>query len=69
METVTQIWPEPFGIHRLCCGLAPVDELLLAHALRLAARDARPQFETLLREMLPCDARDIFYARAHGLYD
>ncbi len=69
METVTQIWPEPFGIHRPCCGLASVDEMLLADAVRLAARDARPQFEVLLREMLTGDARHIFFARAQGLYD
>lgn len=69
METVTQIWPEPFAIHRPCCGLASVDELLLADAVRLAARDARPQFEILLREMLSPDAREIFFCRAQGLYD
>lgn len=69
METVTQIWPEPFGIYRPCCGLASVDELLLAETVRLAARDARPQFETLLREMLPTDAREMLFSRAQGLYD
>lgn len=69
METVTQIWPEPFAIHRPCCGFASLDELLLADAIRVAARDDRPQFEMLLREMLPGDARNIFYARAQGLHD
>lgn len=69
METVTQIWPEPFAIHRPCCGLASLDELLLADAIRVAARDDRPQFEMLLREMLPGDARNIFYARAQRLHD
>ena len=69
METVTQIWPEPFAIHRPCCGLASVDELLLVAAIRVAASGDRPKFEMLLKEMLPGDARHIFYARAEGLYD
>lgn len=69
METVSQIWPEPFAIHRPCCGLASVDELVLAGAIRVAASGDRPQFETLLREMLSGDARHIFYMRAQGLYD
>jgi hypothetical protein len=69
METVTQIWPEPLGIHRPCCGLASVDELLLADAVRLAAHGDRPQFDILLREMLSNDAREIFFSRAQGLYD
>ena len=25
MDTVAQIWPEPLGIYRPCCGLASVD--------------------------------------------
>jgi hypothetical protein len=69
METVTQIWPEPFAIHRPCCGLASVDELLLAEAIRLAACNARPQFEILLREMLSSDAREMLFSRAQCLYD
>ena len=69
METVSQIWPEPFAIYRPCCGLASVDELVLAGAIRVAASGDRPQFETLLREMLSGDARHIFYGRAQGLYD
>jgi hypothetical protein len=68
METVTQIWPEPFGIHRLCCGLASVDERLLADATRLAAANQRAGFESLLHEMLTGDARQILFARAQGLY-
>lgn len=68
METVAQIWPEPLVIHRPCCGLASVDELLLTDSIRLAACDARPQFENLLREMLPDDARHIFFSRANALY-
>jgi hypothetical protein len=69
METVTAIWPEPFGIHRPCCGLASVDELLLADAVRLAVRNAHPQFELLLREMLSNDAREMLFSRAQGLYE
>jgi hypothetical protein len=69
METVTQIWPEPFAIHRPCCGLPSVDELLLAETVRLAACKARPQFEILLREMLSSDAREMLFSRAQCLYD
>jgi hypothetical protein len=69
METVTQIWPEPFAIHRPCCGLASVDELLLADSIRVAACNDRPKFDALLYEMLPCEARDILFARAQCLYD
>jgi hypothetical protein len=69
METVTQIWPEPFAIHRPCCGLASVDELLLADSIRVAAHKDRPKLDALLHEMLPCEARDILFARAQCLYD
>lgn len=69
MDTVAQIWPEPLGIHRPCCGLASVDERVLTDAIRLAAADARPQFEVLLREMLPEDARRIFFSLAQSLYE
>ncbi len=69
METVTQIWPEPFGIHRPCCSRASVDELLLADATRFARSNDRAGFDSLLHEMLASDARQIFFLRAQGLYD
>jgi hypothetical protein len=68
MEAVTQVWPEPFGIHRPCCPTASLDEGVLIHSIQLAALDARPQFENLLREMLSEDARDLLFARAKHLY-
>ncbi len=69
METVTQIWPEPFSIHRPCCPTASIDEALLVNAVRLVNLDARPEFEALLQEMIPREARDLLFARACGLYD
>jgi hypothetical protein len=69
METVTQIWPEPFGIHRPCCGLASVDELLLADASRFAGYNDQAGFDGLLHEMLASDARQLFFVRAQGLYN
>lgn len=67
MEVVTQIWPEPFSIFRPCCGGASVDEILLVQAIGLANAQKRPQFETLLKEMLPDEALDLFFARATAL--
>lgn len=68
METVTQIWPEPFAIHRPCCGMASIDEALLAHAIRLAVSGQCRAFEMLLKEMLLGDARTLFFTRARALY-
>jgi hypothetical protein len=68
METVTFIWPEPFGLHRPCCGVASVDEILFANSVKLAVNDHRLQFDRLLHEMLADEARDFFFARAQALY-
>lgn len=68
METVTQVWPEPFAIHRPCCPTASLDESVLLRAIQYAAGNARPQFEELLREMLPEDARNMVFIRARFLY-
>jgi hypothetical protein len=68
MEVVTAIWPEPFAIYRLCCASVSLDEGLLARAIELAAANARPQFDELLREMLSEDARNMLLFRARFLY-
>ncbi len=68
MDVVQQIWPEPFGIHRPCCPNASIDEALLSRALQYARADARLAFDTLLREMLGNEARDLLYVRARLLY-
>jgi hypothetical protein len=68
MEAVTQVWPEPFAIHRPCCPTASLDEGVLVHFVQLAALNARPQFDDLLREMLSEDARGLLFARARHLY-
>lgn len=68
MDAVQQVWPEPFLVHRPCCGVASVDELLLARLVSLAARDARPQFDELLSDMLDQDARSLIFGRAQMIY-
>lgn len=68
METVTQVWPEPFAIHRPCCPNASLDESILVRAVQYAAANVRPQFEELLCEMLPEDARNMIFMRARFLY-
>lgn len=67
MEVVTQIWPQPFAIFKPCCGGASVDEMVLIQAIDLANVETRPEFETLLKEMLPDEALDLFFARANAL--
>ena len=69
MEAVTQSWPDPFAIHRPCCPTASIDEALLAEAVQLAGQDARPEFDMLLRDMLPCEARNLLFTRAKLLYE
>jgi hypothetical protein len=68
MEVVTAVWPEPFAIHRPCCASLSLDEGLLVRAIDLAAANARPQFDELLREMLSDDARNMLFIRARFLY-
>jgi hypothetical protein len=68
MEVVTVTWPEPLAIYPPCCGNVSLDEGLLARAIELAATNARPQFDELMREMLPEDARNMLFIRARQLY-
>lgn len=67
METLMQIWPEPFALHRPCCATLSVDEMVLVQVLRWASVRNRPQFERLLYEMLSDDARDLLFAQAAAL--
>lgn len=68
MVAVVHAWPEPFVVHRMCCGSPSLDEGILLRALQLAATGARPQFDALLHEMLSEDARTVIFARASSLY-
>jgi hypothetical protein len=68
MEVVTLCWPEPFAIFRPCCPGVSLDEGLLARTIQLAARNARPEFDELLREMLAEDSRNMIFIRARFLY-
>lgn len=67
METMTQVWPEPFGLHRPCCATPSIDEMVMVQALRWAELRNRPQFERLLLEMLGDDARDMLFSQATAL--
>jgi len=68
MVAVVHVWPEPFAVHRMCCATPSLDEGILLRAVELAAMGARPQFDALLFEMLPDDARNLVFARASCLY-
>lgn len=68
MDAVQQVWPEPFTVHRPCCGVASVDESLLVRLVALAAEGLRPQFDELLSDMLNQDARTLIFGRAQMLY-
>ncbi|MBL0923606.1 MAG: addiction module antidote protein [Sphingomonadaceae bacterium] len=68
MEVVMAVWPDPFVLFPPCCAAVSVDEGLLARAVELAVGNARPQFDELLREMLPEDARNTLFIRARQLY-
>lgn len=68
METVSQIWPEPFVIHRPCCANASIDEGVLASAICFAAAGNGRAFEMLLKEMLSGEARAQLFERARALY-
>lgn len=68
MNAVQQTWPDPFAVHRPCCPAASVDEMLLVAMVRLAVVGARPAFDTLLSDMLGCEARDLLFSRAASLY-
>ena len=51
-ETIGFAWPEKFQIGRPCCSQTTPDEIWLAAALRLAAGNNRPAFDSLSCEML-----------------
>jgi hypothetical protein len=66
METLQQIWPQAFAIHRPCCGVASLDEALLAQMVQLGSIDARPAFDALLQEMICSDHRNLLYMRVRN---
>ena len=68
MATIDYVWPERFEVGRPCCPCAGLDETLLIHAIKLAALNARPQFDDMLREMLSEDARNTLFIHARCLY-
>ncbi len=67
MEAVQQAWPQPFAIHRPCCCLASIDEILLAQITRLGATRNRVGFDILLKEIIGEDGRNLIYARSSQL--
>lgn len=68
MVAVVHVWPEPFAVHRTCCPTPSLDEGVLIRALQYAASHARPEFDALLCDMLPDDARNVIFVRASSLY-
>lgn len=65
-ETIGFAWPEPFQIGRPCCSLTTPDEIWLIAAIRLAACENRPGFDSLSCEMIGGDARDRIYNDLRG---
>ena len=57
-ETIGFAWAEPFQIGRPCCSQTTPDEIWLVAALRLAAGNNRPAFDSLSCEMLGDSERE-----------
>tara|TARA_R110002110_G_scaffold542_6_gene2081 strand:+ start:2215 stop:2700 length:486 start_codon:yes stop_codon:yes gene_type:complete len=57
-ETIGFAWSEPFQIGRPCCSRTTPDEIWLVAALRLAAGNNRPGFDSLSCEMLGDSERE-----------
>lgn len=57
-ETIGFAWAEPFQIGRPCCSRTTPDEIWLVAALRLAAGNNRPAFDSLSCEMLGDSERE-----------
>ena len=60
-ETIGFAWPDPFQIGRPCCSQVTPDEILLLAAMRMAAGDNRPGFDSLTFEMIGDSERDRIY--------
>ena len=60
-ETIGFAWPYPFQIGRPCCSQVTPDEILLLAAMRMAAGDNRPGFDSLTCEMIGDSERDRIY--------
>ncbi len=60
-ETIGSAWQEPFQIGRPCCSQTTPDEIWLMAAIRLAAGDNRPGFDSLSCEMLGDCERERIY--------
>jgi len=61
VEAMGQVWPEPFGVSRPCCGRMSPDEALFVSMLRAAIRGNRAAFDRQTQEMLAEDARTLIY--------
>lgn len=61
VETIGQIWPEPFAVAPPCCSRTSFDEALLAHMVTSARMDDRRRFDILTGEMLNSDARAMLF--------
>ena len=64
LEEIGAAWPDPFCIAPPCCPRLSHDEALALEMVRTAAREDRPAFDRLLREMIPADMRERLYLSA-----
>ena len=58
LEEIGAAWPDPFAVSPPCCPRLSHDEALLARMLELAGIGERPNFDRLLSDLLPGDARE-----------
>lgn len=61
VEAMGQVWPEPFGVSRPCCGRLSPDEALFVGMVRSAMRGNRAAFDRQTCEMLGEDPRTLIY--------
>jgi hypothetical protein len=67
LEEIGAAWPDPFCIAPPCCPRLSHDEALALDMVRAAAREDRPGFDRLLREMIPADMRERLFVSAGTL--
>jgi hypothetical protein len=58
VEEMGAAWPDPFCISPPCSPRLSHDEATAAAMLHRAARGDRPEFDRLLADLLPADARE-----------
>jgi hypothetical protein len=67
LEEIGAAWPDPFAVSPPCCPRLSYDEALLTRMLELAGCGNRPDFDRLLSDLLPADARERLFLSASVL--